>query len=64
MLLSAFQNSVDKDKVLKIAPWTFKGSHAVLKKWDKDLAFEDLDFSSSLFWAQNFNLSLNKMTLE
>ncbi|KAJ4850843.1 hypothetical protein Tsubulata_027885 [Turnera subulata] len=54
----------DKRRISSQDPWTIIGPHMILKEWDPDAIFEEIDFSSSAFWVQVKGLPVQKQTRE
>ncbi|PIN26305.1 hypothetical protein CDL12_00941 [Handroanthus impetiginosus] len=55
-LVFIFQVITDMEKVLKQAPWNFRGCLIVLTPWPDELAFQDLNFEEANFWIQASNI--------
>lgn len=56
--LFTFHSQQDRNRIWDRRPWTINGAHLVLKKWDPNLALEDIDFTFSSFWVQVHGLPL------
>lgn len=56
-----FLNIVDLEYVLNTGLWNFRGSLIVLRKWELDCVFDDMEFDSVEMWFQARNLSASKM---
>jgi|UniRef100_A0A2N9I6B2 hypothetical protein len=52
MFLFTFQHKADLNMVFKRRPWTLRGAHLILKVWEPDLNWNEVDFSKSTFWIQ------------
>ncbi len=60
IFMFSFNQEVDVRRVWDRRPWSFKGDHVILKKYDPDLSFNEVDFSFSDYWIQIYGLPLNR----
>ncbi|KAG8387753.1 hypothetical protein BUALT_Bualt02G0054100 [Buddleja alternifolia] len=56
-----FKEKSDLDKVLKMAPWSFRGHLVILRQWDPDKSVENINLDSALFWVQARNLPVRSI---
>ncbi len=47
-----FEHEADMALAYKRRPWTIRGAHLILKVWNPELTWQEIDFSSSTFWVQ------------
>uniref|UniRef100_A0A2N9FSP0 CCHC-type domain-containing protein n=1 Tax=Fagus sylvatica TaxID=28930 RepID=A0A2N9FSP0_FAGSY len=47
-------------RVWERRPWSFKGEHLILKRYEPDWSLNDIDFSVTDFWVQIHGLPLNR----
>ena len=59
-----FQHKVDMNRAYQKRSWLIRGGCLILKKWLLNLTWQEIDFSTSLFWAQIHNLLLLWRTKE
>ena len=52
IFLFTFTHEVDLNSVFRRRPWTLRGAHLILKVWNLELTWQEVDFSSSTFWIQ------------
>ena len=52
----AFEQGPDLKMAFNKRPWTIKGAHLILKEWNPELSWEEVDFSRSSFWVQAHGL--------
>ena len=53
-----FDNKEDKDYIFNQRPWSFDGSHLILKEWSELTALHEIDFLTSTFHIQVHDLPL------
>lgn len=56
-----FTRSRDRDKVLLMVPWNFKGHLLVLQHWSSALTIAEIDLTTSSFWIQLHGLPMAGM---
>ncbi|KAG8372571.1 hypothetical protein BUALT_Bualt12G0079900 [Buddleja alternifolia] len=56
-----FKEKSDLDKVLNMAPWSFRGHLVILRQWDPDESVENINLDSALFWVQVRNLPVRSI---
>lgn len=61
MYIFHFSRCQDKDKVLYLTPWNFKGHLLVLQHWSPEMSLEEIDLSFATFWIQLHGLPLAGM---
>lgn len=42
--------SQDKDRVIHLSPWNFKGHLLVLQHWSPEMTLNEVDLSMAMFW--------------
>jgi hypothetical protein len=47
-----FDQEVDLRNAFNRRPWTIRGAHLVLKTWEPNLSWQEVDFTTSTFWVQ------------
>lgn len=47
-----FSNKEDRDQIFRQRPWTFNGSHLILKEWNLKVPIEKISFMRSTFMVQ------------
>jgi hypothetical protein len=47
-----FKYEADLQVTFQKWPWTIRGAHLVLKEWQSDLSWQEVNFSVSTFWIQ------------
>ena len=47
-----FLQRSDREAFLAWCPWTVKGIQLVVKTWPKNLNFDEVDFTYTLFWVR------------
>ena len=52
IFIFGFELESDMQQVFYKRPWTIKGAHLILKEWNPDLAWDEVDFKWSTFWIQ------------
>ncbi|KAJ1379117.1 Zinc finger, CCHC-type [Sesbania bispinosa] len=57
-----FEKVDDADRILKGSPWLFRNSWLVLKKWQRDLKIDQVDFQRVLMKVQLWGLPLHCRT--
>ena len=60
VFLFSFNHEVDVLWVWERRPWSFKGEHLILKKYDPEWSLNEVDFSTTDFWVQSHGLPLNR----
>lgn len=56
-----FHDPKDKEYILKNSPWSFRGLHSN-EGWPPHLAHDEVDFSTTEFWAQVYNLPPDRIS--
>jgi hypothetical protein len=59
-----FKHEADIRRAWDRRPWLVKGEHLILKKYNPDLNFNEVDFSYTEFWVQVHGLPLNRQYKE
>ncbi|KAG8367108.1 hypothetical protein BUALT_Bualt16G0038300 [Buddleja alternifolia] len=57
-----FKDKGDFDKVLNLAPWSFRGHLVVLSHWDPDQTMEEVNLETTQFWIQASNIPARYIT--
>ncbi len=60
VFIFSFNHEVDVLWVWERCPWSFKGEHLILKKYDPEWSLNEVDFSTTDFWVQSHGLPLNR----
>lgn len=60
VFLFSFNHEVDVLRVWERRPWSFKGEHLILKKYDPEWSLNEVDFSTTDFLVQSHGLPLNR----
>jgi hypothetical protein len=60
----AFKHEADIHRGWDRRPWLVKGEHLILKKYNPELNFNEVDFSYTEFWVQVHGLPLNRQYKE
>ena len=47
-----FQHEVDSHRAFLRQPWLFRGGHLISKRWSPDIMWQEVTFSTSMFWVQ------------
>lgn len=58
-----FNDSEDLHQAWKNRPWLVQNHHLYLQQWPSDITFDDIIFTSSLFWIQIHDLPPNQFNL-
>lgn len=56
-----FKREEDLQRIIRNIPWSYRGSLIILQKWPEDKTYEEIEFTSTCFWAQIYNLPLDRM---
>lgn len=48
----SFNHEVDAYRAFHRRSWSCKGGHLILKTWNPEVTWQEVDFSSSTFWVQ------------
>ena len=60
VFMFSFNHEVDVFRVWDRWPWSLKGEHLILKKYNPDWSLNEVDFSITDFWVQIHSLPLNR----
>ena len=60
IFMFSFQHEGDVRRVWERRPWSFKGEHLILKRYEPDWSLNDINFSVTGFWVQIHGLPLNR----
>ena len=60
VFLFTFNHEVDVRRVWDWRPWSFKGVHLILKKYEPDWSFNEVDFTETDLWVQVHELPVNR----
>ena len=52
LFLFTFEHEADLNAIFQMRPWTFHDAHLVLKTWNPELIWNEVDFSASVLWVQ------------
>lgn len=52
IFMFSFSHEVDAHRAYHRRPWSCKGGHLILKKWNPKITWQEVEFSSSTFWVQ------------
>ena len=52
IFMFSFNHEVDAHRAYHRRPWSCKGGHLILKTWNPEVTWQEVDFSSSTFWVQ------------
>lgn len=61
MYIFHFSQCQDKDRILRMAPWNFKGHLLILQHWSLEMTLDELDLSLATFWIQLHGLPMADM---
>lgn len=64
VLVFVFSDQREANRIIKTAPWNFRGSLIILVEWEDNLAYQDLKFESEYFWVQATGIPAKFMSLE
>ena len=67
LFVFTFEYIANRDLDFSRRPWTIRGAHLILKIWNPNLSFSEIDFSRSPFWIQVHGLPpawFNKENIE
>ncbi|KAK9997661.1 hypothetical protein SO802_022347 [Lithocarpus litseifolius] len=64
VFLFSFNHEADVKRAWDRRPWSIKGEHLILKKFRADLSFNEVDFSTTVFWVQVHGLPPNRQSKE
>lgn len=59
-----FNSKGDRDRVFSKRPWSFNGSHLILKLWEAERPIIEIDFNTSTLILQIHDLPLNMLKKE
>lgn len=62
--LFSFQTMEEKNHVLSLGPWNFKGYLMILKEWRSRETIHEVDLSHAQFWVQIHELPLERLDEE
>ncbi|XP_065615766.1 uncharacterized protein LOC136061661 [Quercus suber] len=63
MVLFAFDNMEEVEKVIQSEPWSFDKHLMILEKYDKNNSMEELQFKRTTFWVQVHGLPIKFMNV-
>lgn len=59
-----FNSKSDRDRDFNRRPWSFDGSHLILKEWDPEVRFTEINFDTSTFHIQVHGLPPKMLNAE
>lgn len=62
--LVSFGQEADKLRVCDKGPWSVKGKHVILKEWNPNVPFDNVEFKETSFWLQVHSLPRRCINLE
>lgn len=62
--LFSFQSMEEKEKVLRLVPWNFKGYLMILKEWRRSETINEVDIAHAQFWVQIHELPMESLDEE
>ena len=64
LFIFSFAHEAELRRAWDRRPWTVKGEHLILKRFNSDLSISEVDFSTTEFWIQVHGLPLNRVSKE